>query len=136
MTGDACARLPSMAEILAATSVYYRIDPDDLVGGDKSQYSAGPRQVACYLARRMTTKSYPEIARDVGLEDHTTVMHAVKRVAEDSVRRRGTTEAVTAIGGLVDHIRALSWRPMSFGAARRECEDWLYAVACAGRCKR
>lgn len=41
---------------------------------------ARPRQVAMYLARRMTTRSFPEIGRSFGNRDHATVMHAVRRI--------------------------------------------------------
>jgi len=126
-------RQPSMSEILAATSVYYRMPLDEITGGDRSQYSAVPRMVACYLARDLTTKSLPEIARDVGLTDHTTVMNAGRRIYDGVRKNRGTREAVEQITGLVDHIRDRSWRQLPSGAAVRCCEDGLYAAACVGR---
>ena len=43
---------------------------------------ARPRQVAMYLSKQLTTRSLPEIGRKFGGRDHTTVMHAVKRVEE------------------------------------------------------
>jgi chromosomal replication initiator protein len=43
---------------------------------------ARPRQVAMYLAKQLTSRSLPEIGRRFGNRDHTTVMHAVSRVAE------------------------------------------------------
>ena len=43
---------------------------------------ARPRQIAMYLAKRLTSKSLPEIGRKFGGKDHTTVMHAVKRIEE------------------------------------------------------
>ncbi|MGZ9034359.1 MAG: helix-turn-helix domain-containing protein, partial [Rhodospirillales bacterium] len=41
-----------------------------------------PRQVAMYLAKQLTTRSLPEIGRKFGGRDHTTVMHAVRKVEE------------------------------------------------------
>ena len=43
---------------------------------------ARPRQVAMYLAKQLTARSLPEIGKQFGGRDHTTVMHAVKRIDE------------------------------------------------------
>jgi len=43
---------------------------------------ARPRQIAMYLAKQLTTRSLPEIGRKFGGRDHTTVMHAVRKVDE------------------------------------------------------
>jgi chromosomal replication initiator protein len=43
---------------------------------------ARPRQIAMYLAKNLTTSSYPEIGRKFGGRDHTTIMHAVKKIEE------------------------------------------------------
>ena len=43
---------------------------------------ARPRQIAMYLAKRLTTRSLPEIGRKFGNRDHSTVIHAVKRIEE------------------------------------------------------
>ncbi|MBT3703340.1 MAG: chromosomal replication initiator protein DnaA, partial [Alphaproteobacteria bacterium] len=43
---------------------------------------ARPRQVAMYLAKQLTSRSLPEIGRKFGGRDHTTVMHAVKKIDE------------------------------------------------------
>ena len=48
----------------------------------RTQTIARPRQIAMYLSKMLTTKSYPEIGNSFGGRDHTTVMHAVKRVEE------------------------------------------------------
>jgi chromosomal replication initiator protein len=48
----------------------------------RSRTVARPRQVAMYLAKQLTSRSLPEIGRKFGGRDHTTVMHAVKKVDE------------------------------------------------------
>ena len=48
----------------------------------RSRSVARPRQVAMYLAKQLTSRSLPEIGRKFGGRDHTTVMHAVKKVDE------------------------------------------------------
>ena len=55
---------------------------NDLVSARRSRAVARPRQIAMYLAKRLTTRSLPEIGRKFGGRDHTTVMHAVKRITE------------------------------------------------------
>ena len=48
----------------------------------RSRSIARPRQIAMYLAKQLTQRSLPEIGRKFGGRDHTTVMHAVKKVDE------------------------------------------------------
>jgi len=48
----------------------------------RSRAIARPRQVAMYLAKQLTSRSLPEIGRKFGGRDHTTVMHAVRKVDE------------------------------------------------------
>jgi chromosomal replication initiator protein len=54
----------------------------DMHSARRSRVVARPRQVAMYLSKKFTSKSLPEIGRKFGGKDHTTVMHAVKRVEE------------------------------------------------------
>ena len=51
----------------------------------RARQVARPRQVAMYLAKQLTTRSLPEIGRKFGGRDHTTVMHAVRKI--DELRR-------------------------------------------------
>ena len=60
----------------------FNITLDDLVSKRRARAIARPRQVAMYLCKRLTTRSLPDIGRRFGGKDHTTVMHAVKRVTE------------------------------------------------------
>ena len=48
----------------------------------RARVVARPRQVAMYLAKQLTPRSLPEIGRKFGGRDHTTVMHAVKKIEE------------------------------------------------------
>jgi len=61
---------------------HYNIKVSDMHSARRSRSVARPRQVAMYLAKKLTAKSLPEIGRKFGGKDHTTVMHAVKRVEE------------------------------------------------------
>jgi len=63
---------------------------------------ARPRQVAMYLAKKLTPRSLPEIGRRFGGRDHTTVMHAVKRIEELRASDREIDADVTALTRLLD----------------------------------
>jgi chromosomal replication initiator protein len=69
-------------EIQKQVAAHYSIKLSDMHSARRSRIVARPRQVAMYLAKQLTTKSLPEIGRKFGGKDHTTVMHAVKRIDE------------------------------------------------------
>ncbi|MBT4488758.1 MAG: chromosomal replication initiator protein DnaA, partial [Rhodospirillaceae bacterium] len=61
---------------------HFNIRLADMHSARRARAVARPRQVAMYLAKQLTTRSLPEIGRKFGGRDHTTVMHAVKRIEE------------------------------------------------------
>jgi chromosomal replication initiator protein len=67
-------------EIQNKVSNYYNINVDDLISSRRLRSFARPRQVAMYLAKKLTSRSLPEIGRKFGGRDHTTVIHAVKKI--------------------------------------------------------
>ena len=69
-------------EIQNKVSNYYNIKIDDLISSRRIRTFARPRQVAMYLSKKLTTRSLPEIGRKFGGRDHTTVIHAVKKIDE------------------------------------------------------
>jgi chromosomal replication initiator protein len=69
-------------EIQRAVSAHLELKPLDLVSARRARVVARPRQIAMYLAKRLTTRSLPEIGRKFGGRDHSTVIHAVRRVEE------------------------------------------------------
>jgi chromosomal replication initiator protein len=69
-------------EIQRAVSAHFELKPLDLVSARRARVVARPRQIAMYLAKRLTTRSLPEIGRKFGGRDHSTVIHAVRRVEE------------------------------------------------------
>jgi chromosomal replication initiator protein len=72
----------TVEEIQRKVSEHYNIRLSDLLGPKRVRTIARPRQVAMWLAKRMTTRSLPEIGRRFGGRDHTTVMHGVRRIDE------------------------------------------------------
>jgi chromosomal replication initiator protein len=69
-------------EIQRKVAEYYKVRLADMLSARRSREIARPRQVAMYLAKRLTPRSLPEIGRKFGGRDHTTVMHAIKRIDE------------------------------------------------------
>jgi chromosomal replication initiator protein len=72
----------SIEDIQKHVCEYYKIKMSDLLSSRRLQNIARPRQVAMYMSKILTTKSMPEIGRKFGGRDHTTVIHAVKKVQE------------------------------------------------------
>ena len=61
---------------------YFNISHADMVGTRRSKNISYPRQVAMYLSRRLTTKSFPEIAKLFGGKDHTSVLYAYRNIEQ------------------------------------------------------
>ncbi|MEM1384055.1 MAG: chromosomal replication initiator protein DnaA [Pseudomonadota bacterium] len=70
----------TLDEIKRRVGEHYNLRQADLISARRARAVARPRQVAMYLAKTMTTKSLPEIGRGFGNRDHTTVLHAVRRI--------------------------------------------------------
>ena len=78
----ASERKVTVDEIMRKVSEHYNLRIADLLGPKRTRTIARPRQVAMYLAKTMTQRSLPEIGRRFGGRDHTTVIHAVRRIKE------------------------------------------------------
>lgn len=69
-------------EIQRAVSSHFEVKQIDLISERRAVAIARPRQIAMYLAKRLTTRSLPEIGRKFGNRDHSTVIHAVRRIED------------------------------------------------------
>ncbi len=76
------ARRVTIDDIQRAVSTHFEVKQLDLVSARRAQAIARPRQVAMYLAKKLTTRSLPEIGRKFGNRDHSTVIHAVRRIED------------------------------------------------------
>jgi chromosomal replication initiator protein len=76
------ARLVTIENIQKTVADYYKLRVSDLVSERRSRSIARPRQIAMALAKELTSHSLPEIGAGFGGRDHTTVIHACKRVRE------------------------------------------------------
>ncbi len=75
-------RRVTIEEIQKKVAEHYNIRLSDMGSARRARAVARPRQVAMYLAKQLTARSLPEIGRKFGDRDHTTVMHAVRKVEE------------------------------------------------------
>ncbi len=75
-------RRVTIEEIQKRVAEHFNIRISDMHSARRARSVARPRQVAMYLAKQLTSRSLPEIGRKFGGRDHTTVMHAVKKVDE------------------------------------------------------
>ena len=75
-------RKVTIDEIIRKVSDHYNLRMSDMISARRSRIIARPRQVAMFLAKTLTSKSLPEIGRRFGGRDHTTVIHAVKKIED------------------------------------------------------
>ena len=87
---------------------YYGVTHDELTGDKRTRRIVGPRQVAMYLSRELTDASLPAIGRAFGDRDHTTVMYAVQKVADQMA---GEGEVLTAVQTLTGRLTGRRERP-------------------------
>ena len=73
-------RVITVDKIQNTVSNYFNIPLNEMLSQRRSRPLARPRQIAMYLAKKMTTRSLPEIGRRFANRDHTTVIHAVKTI--------------------------------------------------------
>jgi chromosomal replication initiator protein len=83
--------------ILEATAKMFDFSVEDLTGQSRRRPLVTARQVAMYVFRELTDFSYPMIGREFGGRDHTTVIHAVEKIAEQMRERRAIYDQVTEL---------------------------------------
>jgi chromosomal replication initiator protein len=90
-------------EIQRKVAEYYKVRMPDLLSARRSRDVARPRQIAMYLSKRLTPRSLPEIGRRFGGRDHTTVMHAIKRIDELRTTDSELENDLTILGRQLDN---------------------------------
>ena len=80
---------------------YFSIEKDDLSGNKRSNDIAFPRQIAMYLCREVANMSYPQIGIDFGGRDHSTVMHACKKVEKEVKEKNNTKLIVESVKNII-----------------------------------
>jgi chromosomal replication initiator protein len=83
------------SQIMAATASYFGVTVDELCGSSRSRVLVTARQIAMYLCRELTDLSLPKIGQAFGGRDHTTVMHADRKIRQLMAERRSLFNQVT-----------------------------------------
>jgi len=89
-----CCRVITPQVILDETAKMFGWTIDDLCGRSRRRPLVTARQIGMYVFRELTDYSYPQIAREFGGRDHTTVMHAVEKITDQMAERRHIYEQV------------------------------------------
>jgi len=85
------------ATIMAQTAQYFGLSIEDLCGSSRSRVLVTARQIAMYLCRELTDLSLPKIGQQFGGRDHTTVMHADRKIRTLMAERRSVFNQVTEL---------------------------------------
>jgi chromosomal replication initiator protein len=97
LLGDNGPEPITIDRILDATSARYALPIEDIVGQSRRRPFVLARQVAMYICRELTDLSYPVIAEAFGGRDHTTVIHAVRKIADQMKERHQVYDQVTEL---------------------------------------
>jgi len=94
---DATSPEITSATIMAQTAAYFGLSMEDLCGSSRSRVLVTARQIAMYLCRELTELSLPKIGQQFGGRDHTTVMHAERKIRQLMAERRSVYNQVTEL---------------------------------------
>jgi len=91
--------------IMAQTAAYFGLTMEDICGTSRSRVLVTARQIAMYLCRELTDLSLPKIGQLFGGRDHTTVMHADRKIRNLMAERRSTYNQVTELTNRIKSMR-------------------------------
>jgi chromosomal replication initiator protein len=94
------------ATIIAQTATYFGLTIEDIQGASRSRVLVTARQIAMYLCRELTDLSLPKIGQQFGGRDHTTVMHADKKIRQLMAERRAIYNQVTELTNRIKQTTA------------------------------
>ena len=84
---------------------YFSINKDDLSGNKRSNDIAFPRQIAMFLCRDVANMSYPQIGVDFGGRDHSTVMHACRKIEKEVKEKSNTKLIVESVKNIIVDVK-------------------------------
>jgi chromosomal replication initiator protein len=95
-------RKVKIEDIQRVVSKHFNVTKADLLSARRTRTVVRPRQIAMYLAKALTPRSLPEIGRRFGNRDHTTVLHAVRKIEEMASTDRGFADEIEMLKRLLD----------------------------------
>lgn len=96
-------RVISSDYIQDVVAKYFSIDKKDLSSEKRSNDIAFPRQIAMYLCRETANMSFPQIGIDFGNRDHSTVMHAYKKIEKEIKEKNNTKRIVDSVKNIIQN---------------------------------
>jgi chromosomal replication initiator protein len=96
------ARKIKIEDIQRVVSKHFNVSKADLLSARRTRTVVRPRQIAMYLAKTLTPRSLPEIGRRFGNRDHTTVLHAVRKIEELAGADRGFADEIEMLKRMLD----------------------------------
>jgi chromosomal replication initiator protein len=91
-------RIEDIQKVVAG---HFNVSKNDLLSARRTRAIVRPRQIAMYLAKMMTPRSFPEIGKRFGGRDHTTVLHAVRKVEELAALDEGLAQEIELLKRLI-----------------------------------
>ena len=80
---------------------YFSIDKEDIAGNKRSNNIAFPRQIAMYLCREVANMSFPQIGKEFGNRDHSTVMHGYNKINKEIKEKNNTKLIVESVKNII-----------------------------------
>lgn len=96
-------RIILIAQVLVAVCEYYGLTPEDIASKERQGETVRARQIGMFVARKFTGRSYPEIGRQFGGFDHSTVIHACRKIEAQIDDNPDVRTDVDTIAGAVLH---------------------------------
>lgn len=90
-------------DILRIVSRHFGVSKAELLSQRRHRSVVWPRQIGMYLAKQMTSRSLPEIGRRFGGRDHTTVLHAIRKIDGELNKNQGLREEIDELRKMVNH---------------------------------
>ena len=96
-------RRPKIEDILRVISRHYGVSKGDLLSQRRHRSVVWPRQIGMYLAKQLTARSLPEIGRRFGNRDHTTVLHAIRKIEGEITDNPRLRDELEELKKLLNH---------------------------------
>lgn len=90
-------------DILRVISRHFGVPKSDLLSQRRHRSVVWPRQIGMYLAKTMTSRSLPEIGRRFGGRDHTTVLHAIRKIEGELAKNQSLGEEIDELKKMISH---------------------------------